>query len=524
MAASSRAVVVIGGGVAGLACAALLAADGCRVTLVEKNAEFGGRAGSWEQDGFRFDSDPSWYPMPEALDHFFRLLGTTAAEQFDLVQLDPGYRVLGEGDQPPLDVPADVEESVELFESIERGAGARLAEYLDDGGDAYRLARDKLLYSTLSSPGERMSPRLAREALGSGRRLGSLLLTPLSRLIGRAAKDRRLRRVLAAPALLLGSAPDRAPALYSMLNHLDLVDGVLYPIGGLARVVSAIQALAVAQGADLRSGVTARRILVEDGAATGVEVADADGALSFIDADVVVSAVDLHHSETVLLADVADRTYPQRYWDDRVAGPGAVLVFLGVSGELPELQHHSLFFAAEGGRAASGKRTDAAPLYVGKPSGVDPQLAPEGAETMFLAIPVPADPSLGHGGVDGGGDAAIESLADEAIAQVSAAAGIPDLAERIVLRRTVGPADFVDRFNSWRGGAFGSALSLRQSAFQRAGDPSAKVRGLYLAGSSTTPGLGLPGCLIGAELVLKRLRGDVSPGPLPEPLQPTPGL
>ena len=508
--------MVIGGGVAGLACAALLAADGNRVILLEKNTEFGGRAGSWEQDGFRFDTGPSWYPMPEAVDHFFRLLGTTTAEQLEVVQLDPGYRVFdGDGGDSPLDVAADVVENVELFEGIERGAGARLAGYLDAGGDTYRLVRDKLLYSTLSSPGERLSPKPARPAIGSGRRLRSLLFTPLSRLIGHVAKNRGLRRILASPALLLGSPPERAPAMYAMLNHLELVEGVLYPIGGLARVVSAIQALAAAQGAELRSGMTVRRIVVEKGEATGVEVADADGALSFVDADVVISAVDLHHSETVLLTDDADRTYPQGYWDARAAGQGAVLLFIGVSGELPELEHHSLFFTGGAGRSG-----DAAPLYVGKPSGVDPQLAPDGAETVCVVIPVPADPSLGHGGADGAGDAAIEALADLAIARISVAAGIPDLAERIVLRRTVGPADFVDEFNSWRGGAFGPALGLRQSAFQRAGDPSARVRGLYLAGASMTPGLGLPSCLIGAELVLKRLRGDVSSEPLSEPLRP----
>ncbi|MEP6844142.1 MAG: FAD-dependent oxidoreductase, partial [Pseudolysinimonas sp.] len=68
--------VVIGGGIAGLASAALLARDGYQVTLLEKNAEFGGRAGSWQHEGFRFDTGPSWYLMPEVFDHFFRLLGT----------------------------------------------------------------------------------------------------------------------------------------------------------------------------------------------------------------------------------------------------------------------------------------------------------------------------------------------------------------------------------------------------------------------------------------------------------------
>ncbi len=75
--------------------------------------------------------------------------------------------------------------------------------------------------------------------------------------------------------------------------------------------------------------------------------------------------------------------------------------------------------------------------------------------------------------------------------------------------------------NSWRGSAFGPAHTLRQSAFFRAGNVSTKVKNLYFAGSSTIPGIGLPMCLISAELVIKRLRGDSSAAPLPEPLQST---
>lgn len=513
MAAFGRTAVIIGGGVTGLACAALLAHDGYRVTLLEKNEEFGGRHGSWERDGFRFDTGPSWYTMPEAFNHFFRLLGTAAAEQLDLVQLDPGYRVFADGGEAPLDVAAATEDNLELFESMERGGAARLTRYLEDAARAHRLVRDRLLYSSISTLSVRAARLLAREAIGSGRRVGSFLLRPLSRLIARAVKDHRLRRVLASPTLLLGWSPVRAPGMYSMLNHLDLIDGVLYPIGGLTRVVEVVRDLALAEGAELRSGTTVRRIVVEHGEATGVEVADAEGVLSFVDADVVISAVDLHHSEVDLLLDAADRSYPQRYWDDRVAGAGAVLLFLGVSGELPELEHHSVFFD-DADRAAA-----APPLYVGKPSGVDPQLAPEGAETLVVQLQVPADRSLGHGGVDGGGDAAIEALADLTIARIAAAAGIPDLAERIVLRRTVGPADLADRVNSWRGAAFGGALASRRSALMPAVEPSAIVRSLLLLGGSTTPGFGLPDCLIRAELALKLLRGDISPGPLAEPPQ-----
>ncbi|WP_231887293.1 FAD-dependent oxidoreductase, partial [Dietzia timorensis] len=72
-----KTVVVIGGGVSGLATAALLARRGHAVTLVEKNPTLGGRAGSRESGGFRWDTGPSWYLMPEVFAQFYSLLGMT---------------------------------------------------------------------------------------------------------------------------------------------------------------------------------------------------------------------------------------------------------------------------------------------------------------------------------------------------------------------------------------------------------------------------------------------------------------
>jgi phytoene desaturase len=505
-------IVIIGGGIAGLASAALLARAGHEVTLLEKHDELGGRVGVWQAEGFRFDTGPSWYLMPEVFDHFYRLLGTTAAEQLSLVTLDPGYRVYFEGDAEPVDIAASHDENLDVFEAIERGAGFKLYDYLESARETYELAKRKFLYTTFAD----IRPVLSGEVLG--RRFLRLLTQPLSRFIAKRFKDRRLRQILGYPAVFLGSSPQKTPSMFHLMSHLDLTDGVQYPMGGFSTVIESIAKLAREHGVTIVTNADVNRIVVEKGAATGVEYRGAKGEVLFADADIVVSAADLHFTETRLLEE-EQQTYPQKYWDAKVASPGALLIQLGVDGALPELEHHTLLFTKKweaGFKAILGNEVPApASLYICKPSGVDPSVAPAGSESLFVLVPIPADPTIGRGG-----DERIEKLADAVIDQIAEWTGIADLANRITVRRTVAPGDFAVELNAWRGAALGPAHTLKQSAFFRARNVSKKVTGLYYVGASTTPGIGLPMCLISAELLVKRLRNDVSTRPLREPLAP----
>jgi phytoene desaturase len=509
-------VAIVGGGIAGLATAALLAAGGHRVELFEQNDELGGRVGTFERDGFRFDTGASWYLMPEVFEHFFHLLGTTAEDELDLTVLDPSYRVFFEGHTEPLDLRPDRAHNRAVFESLEPGAGARLDAYLRSAEETYDVALRRFLYSSFDSPASLLQPDLLRW----GPRLARLLTRSLGRHVAAQFSDPRLRQLLGYPAVFLGSSPARAPSMYHLMSRLDLGDRVLYPQGGFGRVIDAIAGLAERHGATLHTGTPVSRILVSPGTGrgrprvAGVELgAGSDRRTSA--ADVVVGAADLHHLETALLPPDL-QTHPERSWRHRSPGPGAVLAMLGVDGRLPELAHHSLFFTADWDQnfgdifGASPRVPDPASIYVSRASATDPAVAPAGSESLFVLVPVPADARIGHGGDDGQGSAAVERAADAAIDQVAAWAGVPDLRDRIRVRRTVGPEDFARRYNAWRGGALGLEHTLRQSAFFRPANVSSKVDGLLYAGASTVPGVGLPMCLISAELVLKRLAGDRS--------------
>ncbi|GAA1690610.1 phytoene desaturase family protein [Microbacterium sediminicola] len=513
---------VIGAGIAGLATSALLAREGWEVTVYEARAQVGGRAGSWESDGFRFDTGPSWYLMPEVFDHFFRLLGTSAAQELDLVTLDPAYRVYQEPDDAngsaPIDIRSGRDLSTALFESIEPGAGKVLGTYLDSARDAYDLAVGRFLYDTYESTAGLRDPQLLRRLP----QLAPLLTSKLERHVERRFDTPVLRQILGYPAVFLGGSPDRVPSLYHLMSHLDLADGVLYPRGGLYEVIRAVERVARAQGVLIRTGAPVAGIDTDGRGgrtrASGLTLADG----THVDADLVVSSADLHFTETELLPRHL-QTYPEKWWHSRTPSPGAVLLMLGVDGALPELAHHTLLFSADWRTnfddifGADPRLPDPASLYVCKPSATDDSVAPAGSENLFVLVPVPADPALGRGGIDGAGSPAIEAAADRAIAQIASWCDIPDLAERIRVRRTIAPGDFEHDFHAWRGNSLGLAHTLRQSAMFRPGNASKKVEGLMYAGASTLPGIGLPMCLISAELIVKRLRSDHSPGPLPEP-------
>ncbi|MGP5408528.1 phytoene desaturase family protein [Glutamicibacter ardleyensis] len=515
--ASSR-IVVIGGGFSGLASAGLLAASGHQVTLLEQHASLGGRSGRLHREGFNFDTGPSWYLMPEVFEHWFKLMGSSVDQHLDLRQLPVGYRTFFEGSDSPVEVGTGTQVK-DLFEQLEPGSAPALAKYLDRAATGYRLARDHFLYDDFNTLKGLAHPAIARHALT----LASLLTNNLQGYVAKRFRNPQLRQILGYPAVFLGSSPRRTPALYQLMSHLDLTQGVQYPMGGFAALADAMGDLGQSRGVEIKLGATATKIETGRRPETAVEAVrwvDSDGRQQRIEADAVIGAADLHHLEGELL-DPSLHTYPAKSWKSKDPGPSAVLLCLGVTGHLPELEHHNLFFTKDWddnfARIHEGRDLAASTsIYVCKPSATDPSAAPEGHENLFILVPAPALPHWGSGGADGQGDEMVERVADAAIEQLAQWAKIPDLRERIVVRQSIGPADFASQYGAFQGSALGLAHTLGQSAFLRPQNRSSKVSGLYFAGSSVRPGIGVPMCLISGELAAKAVNGISTPGAIDE--------
>jgi phytoene desaturase len=484
--------VVVGAGIGGLATAIRLRLQGRAVTLIDRRDQLGGRAGAWQSEGFTFDTGPSHLMQLDPLRALFAAAGTTLDDQLRLTRLEPAYRVhTGDGGSIAMSGdPARLEAELERF-SPGSGPGAR--EFLALGQALQRVGMDAVIdregldWAAFLQP--RHWPLLARGVLW--RRLGGLA--------GRYFADERLRQAFTAQALYMGMDPARAPGIYALLPHVELAEGLYFPQGGMRAIPEALGRLAVSLGVVVRLSVEVAGVRRDGARATGVALADGTA----LDADLVVLNADLPSAYARLLGEPPPRAPRLRYTC------GAFVMLLGVKGATDHLLHHNLFLPADMRGAmhalfTAGQVGDDPVVYLSNPTRTDPSLAPEGHETLFVLAPVP--------NLDAGIDWAREApaLADRLIDGLGRQA-VPNLRDRLVVKRVIAPPDWARDWRLARGAAFGLDHGLDQMSFMRPHNRHARLSNVYFVGASTHPGSGIPLVLTSARLVAERI-GREQPG------------
>jgi phytoene desaturase len=504
MSSTKKHIVIIGGGIGGLATAILLAKQGRNVSLYEQLDDLGGKARQFRVDGFRFDMGPSWYLMPKVFEHFYTLIGEDIQTHLNLKRLSPAYKVFFEKHDPVI-VRGELKKDAETFESIEPGAGANLEKYIQKAGTTYHTAIDSFLYTNFNAVHKFVQPQI----LKSGPFMARVATQSIDSYVSSYFRDNRLKQIMEYPMVFLGASPYNAPALYHLMSYMDFEEGVFYPEGGIYSVIESLIKIAKKYGVKLHTNKPVNRIIVEDGKATGIELSN-----TVIPADIVISNADLHFTETRLLP-TQYQSYPEGYWQKRTAGPSALLFYMGIKGSLPQLEHHNLYFSDDWHKNFTDifdNKTWPRPasMYICKPSATDTSVAPKNHENVFILVPLPAKDMT---------KSEQATLTKQYFNQFKQLINEPDLDKRIIYQKTYSPRDFATDYNAWEGSALGLSHTLKQSALFRPRNKSKKVKNLYYVGGNTIPGVGLPMCLISAELIVKHLSHDktITPlGTLPE--------
>jgi phytoene desaturase len=495
-----KSVIIIGAGLGGLALAGMLGKKGYKVTLVEKNEMTGGRARIFKDQGFTFDMGPSWYMMPDVFEHFFEILGEDINSHYTLEKLGPSYQITLKSDGKSYKFYADMEKNKALFESIEPGSGQVLEDFLAETKWQYELSKAEFMYKNYNSVRDFMTLRVMKQ----GAKLP--LFKKQKQIIDKKFKSEILRKALQYQTVLLGTAPGDTPGIYTLMNYVDLVLGEWYPSGGIRSVPNALENIAKKYGAQILLNSPVKNIIVENDIATGVLLENGE----IINADMVVSNADVEHTDRKLLPQ-GHRIKSDKYWDSRVLAPSAFILYLGVKGSLPQMEHHNLVFPTDWQKGfdqifKKPQWPEDPAFYVCVPSKTDKNIAPEDHENLFVLVPIAS-------GLDYDENFS-KQYGDKILKEIAQYYDIPDLLERVVVRHEYSVKDFISDYNAFKGTALGLAHTLGQTAIFRPNNIHPKIKNMYYVGAGTNPGIGMPICLISAELAYKRIENITHPFPL----------
>lgn len=483
--------VVVGAGFGGMAAALRLRARGFDVRVFDNQAKAGGRAGVYHRDGYTFDAGPTVITAPFLFDELWELFGKKRADSIEFRPLAPWYRIrfadgrsfdYGGTDEQLIQrvrefAPADVDGYEALLKKVEA---------------IYKVGFEQLGDVPFDSAMSMLAVLPRMIALRSDRSVYAF--------VSRYIRDEALRKVFSFQPLLVGGNPFHTTSIYSLIQHLERKDGVLFAMGGTAALVEAMVRLMESQGIDLHLNCGVRKVAIENGRAVGVELDSGE----MVTADCVVANADA----PALYRQMIEPKWRKKWTNARVRtrkySMGLFVLYLGARKQFPDLAHHTVLF---------GKRykellqeifehkvlSEDISLYLHAPTRTDPSLAPAGCESMYALVPVPnlecvhkervidwavAGPALAE---------RVITLLDETVC--------PGLRGDIDVQFHVTPEHFRDTLRTEHGTGFSIQPSLLQSAWFRFHNRSEDVRGLYLVGAGTHPGAGLPGVLCSAKVL-----------------------
>ena len=466
-----RRIVIIGGGVGGLAAAALLAGD-FDVELLERAEKPGGKIRTNSVGVEEIDAGPTVFTMPWVFEEIFAESHDDFHARVRLEPLETIARHYWENGAK-LDLFADAARSADEIGRVFGACAAR--NYLNF------CRRSARLYLAMRDAHIRAgAPGLARLVLGANP-FDLSAVNPFLTLWEALTKDfqePRLIQLFGRYATYCGSSPYAAPAAMMLIAHVER-EGVWKIEGGMSALARALADLATRNGAHIRCRTDVERILVERGRATGVELANGER----MEADATVFNGDPEALASGLLGETARAALALA--PHRTPSLSAVTLTMSAKASGAALSTHNVFFSDDYRREfdliLAGRGMPERPTaYVFAPNA---DVSTDRQKLFVLANSSP---------VDDGQAAPIERVMRsrrDIIEQLNRCGLKLEFDEATATVTT--PEDFAKRFPGSRGALYGSATHGWRAPFER---PTARTRipGLYIAGGGAHPGPGIP--------------------------------
>ncbi len=500
MTKKQKEIIVVGGGFGGLSAAIRLAASGHNVTLYDKRDKLGGRGYQYEVNGFKFDGGPTVITAPYMFDELFALGNKKREDYFDLIALDPFYRIFNEKG-----------EAYNYFRDIDK-AKSEVARFSPDDVEGF----ERFVNSTVEVF-KRFHPLTEKPLLKFTDMLkimpdmiktGTYL--PMYHYAAKYVKDDFIRRICSFHPLLVGGNPFDTPSIFGLIIQFEKEWGVHYARGGTGAIVAALGKLLAECGGTIRLNTEVEEILIENGRAAGVRLESGE----IHRADAVVSNADVAFTYKNMISAKNRPMKVNLYFDNLEYSNSLVVIYFGTKRRYldSKLAHHNIILGKRYPgllRDIFNKKImpDGLSLYLHMPTITDPTIAPEGCESFYVLSLVPhLDSNINWKETGPEYNNRVLSFLEENY--------LPDLKSNIIAQHSIDPVHFNTTLYSHKGAAFSVKPSLTQSGWMRPHNQSSFYKDLYFAGAGTHPGAGVPAVIASGKIAAELI--DPNAGRIPE--------
>ena len=489
-----RKAIVIGSGVAGLASAIRLAAQGFEVNVFERNAYPGGKLSFFEKNGFRFDAGPSLFTQPQNLHELFEYAGEKLDDFFQYKQVELSCKYFYENGKQ---INAWTDEN-KLASELQTQLGedpAAIKTYLQKSKRLYNNIGTLFLNHSL----HKRSTWLQKPVIKALQTVRLPYITGTLHKYNRSSfHSQEAVQLFDRFATYNGSNPYKTPGMVSMIPHLELNEGTFYPQGGMISITNALVALAKKKGVHFHFNSPVQRIIYHQHKIEGVVVNDEN-----IYADIVVSNADVYFTYHHLLKD--DHQTKRVLKQERSCS--GVIFYWGMNREFSNLHLHNIFFsknyAAEFNSIFKLKSLYSDPtIYVNITSKMETGQAPAGKENWFILINAPSN-------IGQNWEQLRLQIKQKIIKKLSRLLGT-DIAAAIETEEYLDPIGIEEQTGSYMGSLYGTSSNGKMAAFLRHPNFKHSIKGLYFCGGSVHPGGGIPLCFKSAKIATDLIQKDYS--------------
>jgi phytoene desaturase len=463
--------IVIGCGIAGLATAIRLSAKGFKVQVHEKNSYPGGKLSHFEREGFQFDAGPSLFTQPEQVTSLFELCGEKAETYFTYTRAEVACKY--------------------FFES-----GKTVSAYAKPEDFAQEIAvklgenQNQVLQYLLTSKIRRLFKLPFSKIVRAIRSTKlAFLFSSLSSYNESQFESPETVQIFNRFATYNGSNPYKAPAMLSMIPHLEQNEGTFYPFGGMINITNALYLLALKQNIDFvfNSNVTA--IHVEGKQAKSIKANDKE-----IEADLIVSNMDVYYTYKYLL----NEELKAKNILKQERSSSAIIFYWGMNTSFSELGLHNIFFTQDyskefGAIFDKKEMYDDPTIYINITSKMEDNQAPKGCENWFVMVNAPHD--IGQNWEE------LRASCKTNVIQKLNRILKTNIAQHIQTEDFLDPPAIDSKTSSYTGSLYGTSSNSKFAAFLRHPNQSKNIDNLYFVGGSVHPGGGIPLCLRSAKIV-----------------------